>query len=418
MPEAVNLADKMKAQLPAELADFIRMAGEAAQRRGMKLYLIGGVVRDLLLGRRNIDLDLVVEGDAIALADELAAMKQGKAVKHPHFGTAKVQWDNWSVDIATARSESYARPGALPKVRTGSIGDDLFRRDFAINAMAVELIPDRYGELLDPCGGRDDLERGLVRVLHEKSFVDDATRIWRALRYEQRLKFRLEPRTLRLLRRDIAMLDTVSGDRIRHELELVLKEELPEKMLRRADELGVLQRLHPSLKGDDWLAEKFRQVREITAHDMPALYLALLAYRLNEVEAEALLSYLRLPRSTVRILRDAVAVKSAIGQLSIPGLSPSSIYRLLQGYDSLALLANSLAADSPVAAKHIHLFLNVLRHVKPGLTGEDLKKMGVAPGPRVSKLLDLLREARLDGKVSSRKGEEGLVEEWLAQEEA
>ena len=181
-------------------------------------------------------------------------------------------------------------------MKPGSINDDLSRRDFTINAMAVELNPGHFGELLDLYGGRDDLEHKLIRVLHEKSFIDDATRIWRALRYEQRLDFQMEPATLKLLKRDIAMLDTISGDRIRHELELVLKEELPEKVLRRADELGVLAKLHPSLKGDGWLAEKFAQARELSLPDSPpvALYLSLLAYRLTADEIEQLISYLKI----------------------------------------------------------------------------------------------------------------------------
>ena len=283
MPEIVSLASKIGRQLPSELVNFVRVAGELAANQGQSLYLVGGVVRDLLLSRPNFDLDLVLEGDAINLAERLLQVRQGRIITHRRFGTAELQWDKWSVDLATARSETYVEPGALPSVSPGSIEDDLFRRDFTINAMAVMLNPNRYGLLIDLYGGRDDLEHKLIRVLHENSFVDDATRIWRGLRYEQRLNFQLGENSLKLLKRNVSMLDTISGDRIRHELELVLEEEFPEKVLLRAKKLKVLPKLHPALKGDDWLAEKFEQARELSSPNSPSvgLYLALLAYRLT-----------------------------------------------------------------------------------------------------------------------------------------
>ena len=418
MPEVINLASKIKEQLPTELVNFMQVAGEVARSQGQSLYLVGGVVRDLLLGRTNFDLDLVVESDAINLAHQLIRINQGKIITHPRFGTAKLQWNKWSVDLATARSETYIKPGALPTVKPGSIKDDLFRRDFTINTMAIELNPGRYGGLLDLYGGRNDLEHKLIRVLHEKSFVDDATRIWRGLRYEQRLSFQLEPGTLQLLKRDIPRLDTISGDRIRHELELILREEHPEKILRRAEEMGVLAKLHPSLKGNGWLAEKFEQARQFSSPDLPTvgLYLALLAYPLTSEENKQLISYLRLPKSVAQALQDTVGIKTKLEALAVSGLAPSRIHFLLHGYVSTAIVANSLAADSPVARQHIHLFLNKLRYIKPALNGEDLQRMGVAAGPRIKEILNLLREARLDGKVSSKKEEEGLVEGWLARE--
>ena len=228
--------------------------------------------------------------------------------------------------------------------------------------MAIELNPRHFGELIDPFGGRQDLKKKLVRVLHEKSFIDDATRIWRALRYEQRLDFRIEPVTLLLIKRDIDKLKTISGDRLRHELELVLKEEMPEKALRRADEIGVLAKLHPALKGDDWLAETFEAARERCLPDMPRpeLYLSLLCYRLTANELEQLMKYLRLPKATAQILRDTLAIKDKTRELAMPGLAPSVIYELLHGYHLIAYTANAIGADSETAAEHIELYLNVL----------------------------------------------------------
>jgi tRNA nucleotidyltransferase (CCA-adding enzyme) len=411
-----NLSAEINAQLPFELVSFMQAAGEMAQRQGRKLYLVGGVVRDLLLGRANFDLDLVLEGDAVKLAQELADIKKGKVTVHTRFGTAKLRWDGWSVDLTTARAETYAKPCVLPTVKPASIKDDLFRRDFTINAMAIELSASHYGQLIDLFGGQDDLEHKLIRVLHEKSFIDDATRIWRGLRYEQRLNFRLETVTLQLLKRDISYLDKVSGDRIRHELELVLKEAYPEKVLSRADELGVLAKLHPALKGDGWQAGKFEQARKLSSPDSPSteLYLSLLAYRLNQEENEELISYLRLPKSVAQVLRDTIAIKTRLKSLANPKLSPSGIYSILHGYPLPAVMASSLASDSPVARQHLNLFLSKLRYIKPALNGEDLKRMGVAQGSGIKEMLNKLLEARLNGEVASKRGEEAMVKQWLA----
>jgi tRNA nucleotidyltransferase (CCA-adding enzyme) len=415
MPKDINLARIIEKQLPAELVNFMWLAGEIAHTRGEKLYLVGGVVRDLLLGQVNLDLDLVVEGNAIELAQRLK--DQGKITTHPRFNTAKLQWDKWSVDLATARAETYEKPGALPSVTPSSIDNDLSRRDFTINAMAIGLNPGYYGRLVDPHGGRNDLKDKLIRVLHEKSFIDDATRIWRSLRYEQRLDFHLEKKTLDLLQRDIAMLDTISGDRIRYEIECVLEEKYPEKVFRRAEELSVLAKLHPSLKGDGWLAKKFDQARRLCSPELPEfdLYLALLAYPLNNGETEHLISRLNLPKALAQTLRDTIAVKNKMRSLTVPALSPSNIYRLLDGYSSQALVANSLATESPVASQNIRLFLKKLKDIKISLTGEDLIKMGVAQGPPIGEVLELLKQAKLNGKINTRQDEEEMVKGWLAQ---
>ncbi|MFC1937178.1 CCA tRNA nucleotidyltransferase [Chloroflexota bacterium] len=412
----INLGEQIETQLPAELVHFMQLAGEVTARQGNSLYLVGGVVRDLLLGKPTFDLDLVVEGDAIELARQLAQMKQAKVVTHGHFNTANLQWGEWSVDLATARSETYARPGALPEVKPSSIKNDLFRRDFTVNAMAVHLSPGRYGELIDLYGGREDLEHRLIRILHEKSFSDDATRIWRALRYEQRLDFELEATTLELLQRDIDMLDTISADRIRHELELVLKETHPEKALRRAGELGVLHKLHPALEGNGWLAEKIEQARRLSLPRSPSvgLYLSLFAHQLAGEQVEQLIVSLKSPKLQAQTLRDTINLKNKLRPLANPELKRSSVYRLLHSYSVPAITANLIASDSPIAEQHIRLFLNRLRYIKPALSGDDLKRLGIAPGLQMKVVLDRLHEARLDGKVTTKRGEEEMVRGWVA----
>ena len=411
MPKIANLSRHVEKQLPLDTVKLLKATGQIAYKRQQRCYLVGGMVRDLLLERDNLDMDIVVEGDAIKLAREITSEKPANIIEHKRFGTAKIQWDGGEVDFVTARAETYAQPGALPTVRPGTISDDLARRDFTINAMAVELSPRHFGEIIDPHDGRHDLENKLVRVLHERSFIDDATRIWRAIRYEQRLDFQMELATLELLKQSTAWLRTISGDRIRHELELVLREEQPEKTLYRADKLGVLAEIHPALKGDIWLMETFSLAYEYALPDLPSpqLYLALMAYRLNADQVEQLISYLRLPKTTAKVLRDTVSVKTRIEELTMQGPPPSHIYRLLHGHHTTALTANLLATDDDATEEHIELYLNVLKYVRPSLKGEDISKLGIKSGPKIKEVLDSLLEAKLDGKVNDRREEEEMV---------
>lgn len=411
MIKNTNLANQIKKQLPAELVDFIRLAGEVAIRRGHKLYLAGGVVRDLLLGRTNLDLDMVAEGDAIELADELARLKNGKVIAHSRFHTAKIRWEKWSVDIATARAEGYEQPGSLPEVQPCDIQNDLIRRDFTINAMAIYLDPPSYGEVIDLFRGHEDLERGKIRVLHDYSFKDDPTRIWRAIRYEQRLGFRIEPHTLDLLKRYSSFLDTVSGDRIRHELELCLEEEQPEKILLRADELGILARICPRLSADDWLAKKISRARGMMQPYCPPeeLYLGFLVYRLSKNDLEDLIAYLKFSRTVAQDLRDTLSLKKELPSLAKPVLAPSRIYHCLHNYSKNAILTNLVINDLPLIRQRIEFYLNKLRYIHTALTGDDLLQAGIASGSRIKEILEVLREARLDGKVETREEELAMI---------
>jgi tRNA nucleotidyltransferase (CCA-adding enzyme) len=407
-----NLAKQIQKQLPPELVDFLQLAGRVAESLGQKLYLVGGVVRDLMLERKNLDLDLVAEGDAVKLAEELAKIKNGKVIAHSRFGTAKIRWDRWSVDIAATRAETYDRPGALPEVQCGGdIRSDLIRRDFTINAMSVYLEPPRYGEVVDLFHSREDLDGGLIRILHDKSFQDDATRIWRAVRYEQRLDFRIERHTLEVLARDLSYLDSISGDRIRHELELVLEEDRPEKALLRADGLGILAKMCPAMAADTWLARKFVKARGILQPYCPPaeLYLAFLIYRLPQPDLFDLITKLKFPRSVATTLEDTLQLKNDLPLLAGPGLPPSRIYQCLHPYSQSTLLATLIATDSAPVRQRIELYLNKLRHVQPALTGENLINLGFASGPRIREILEFLREARLDGRAGTKEEELELV---------
>jgi tRNA nucleotidyltransferase (CCA-adding enzyme) len=298
-------------------------------------------------------------------------------------------------------------------VQPGTIKDDLLRRDFSINAMAIDLSPASFGQLLDPHSGWSDLEQKRnVRILYERSFIDDATRILRAIRYEKRLGLTLEQNTERLLREHISMLDTISGDRIRHELELILKEDIPEQILERAEVLGVLQQLHPSLRGKGWLAERFREARQKATAD-PALYLLLLVYHLSEDEIERFIGRITIVGELERNMRQMPRIKRSLPSLANNALPPSEIYRLLKRYYPKTIAACSLASDSPIIRSNLERYLDHIRYVKPLTDGEDLKRLGVKPGPHMGRMLKTLREARLDGQVITKENEEALVRQLM-----
>ncbi len=406
----MNLRHQIEQYLPQHLVELVRNISGQADKLDQRVYLVGGIVRDILLAYPNFDLDLVIEGDAMELAQQIAEISQAKLVTHPRFGTAKLNYGNFSIDMATARGETYAKPGALPTVTPGTLHDDLHRRDFSINAMAISLALNDYGDLIDSHQGRSDLEHRLIRILHPESFSDDATRILRAIRYEQRLGFKMEPQTARLLRRDIPMLDAISGDRIRHELELILREKYPEYVFKRLDELGVLQRINPSLKGDGWIAEKFDKARQLSKPGyLPSLYFCLLLYPLSERENEQFIHRLNMPKKLAQTLRSTLHLKGRLSLLEKPSMKPSEIYYLLHEYDPLAIRANAIASESSPVHSHLQVFLTRLRYVKTFLNGEELRRLGISAGPELGKILQALHKAKLDGEVNTKADEEKLA---------
>ena len=406
----MNLSWQIEQYLPQQLLWLVSNVSGQATKLGQTVYLVGGVVRDLLLGYPSFDLDLVVEGDAVKLAQQMAEITQAKLLTHPRFGTAKFSYSNFNLDMATARGETYAQPGALPVVTPGTLKDDLSRRDFSINAMAISLTSNDYGELVDPYQGKNDLEHRLIRILHPRSFIDDATRILRAVRYEQRLGFELEPQTAQLLKRDITMLNTISGDRIRHELELIFRENQPEFVIKRLAELGVLRRISPFLIGDGWIAEKFEKARQLKKpNQLPSLYFCLLTYSFSESKIEQFLNYLNIPAKLSRAMRDTLSLKIRLSQLNKPSMRPSEIYYLLQEYEPLAIQANAIASESSMVHHHLQLFLTKLRYVRTYLNGEELKRLGISAGSEMGKVLQALHKAKLDGEVNTKADEEKIA---------
>lgn len=373
---------------------------------------MGGPVRDALLGRPVKDLDFSVEGDAPALAQRLAAELAGQTIVHPRFGTATVVADGLRIDLVTARCETYAHPGALPRVTPSDIRHDLARRDFSINAMAIPLAGDP-SLVLDHWGGLEDLRLGVVRTLHNGSFTDDPTRVFRAVRYEQRLGFRIDEQTLGQLKDavDQGRLAALSPDRLRHELERILEEENPGLALARCLELGVLQALHPALNNLDKLERlnvstgETKTGREAAVSpQLPMVYLAALVSALSEQEGEELISRLNMPETWRRVVRDTIRLQAMADELNDDSLPPSRLVHLLENISVEAVTALGVTSEKVAVNQGLHRFLMELRHIGPGLDGRDLLQLGVPPGPLVGRILSRLRDAVLDGRLDGGAG--------------
>lgn len=412
---AEDLSARLEKWLPPALLALLRDASQTAHELGFNLYIVGGFVRDLLLNQPNLDLDLVVEGNAIALARALEKKRGGRVHSHTRFGTAKWLLGKRNgapidhLDFTSARTEFYAHPSALPEVEMSSIKQDLRRRDFTINTLAICLDPERYGQLLDPFGGEADLRRGLIRVLHNLSFIEDPTRILRAVRFEQRFGFAIEPRTAQLIDDALDMIARVSGERLRHELDLIFQESEPEKAMTRLNTLGVLHAIHPKFEFTDWHAGKFVAARQADKR-APLTYLGLLVYRFAPSTVREFCQRLKFPNSDCDTLLQVLELRDeVVARLSAAELAPSAIYRLLEEYADAALAIVELATDDARARDRIALFRSQLRGVQTELTGDDLKKLGIAPGPAYRKILSHLRDCRLDGKISTRAQELELV---------
>ena len=426
--------------LPPGIRQLLDLVIAVANSQHTPLYVVGGFVRDLLLGRPHLDLDFVVEGNGISFANTLRDRYDGEVKAYSPFGTAT--WilnanvarsvgatiNDWPafVDIVTARLETYAHPGALPDVVPSALHDDLYRRDFTINAMAIQLAPS--GTLIDPFGGEADLRAGTIRVLHDGSFMDDATRIFRAVRFEQRFDFQIEPHTLGLIPAALPTLKAISGERLRHEIDLILQEAEPEQALRRLDELGVLRTIDNRLEFDEWRATKFKQVR---TQDSPIsqahvgtdyvqravarvkIYWIILGWHLPDVDGFA--RSLMIPGDLTAALVESKRLAKILPELSAE-LPPSQVVLRLQGrgdtssevFEALWYLAPDQTAQANIAA-----YVLKWQHIWPSLTGEDLKAMGLEPGPMFGKLLWELRRAKLDGEISTPAEERAYLERLL-----
>lgn len=448
-----DLRGRLARSFSSDLWAIVRVAGETAADLRMPIYFVGGLVRDLLLDKMPSDIDIVVEGDAIALATELRRRFGGQVYSHDRFGTAK-----WSVatgtheaikaaagilndeagseelrripapeqiDFVTARKEFYKRPTALPDVEPGSIKLDLHRRDFTINTLAIRLDGDFLGQLIDFYGGQRDLRRGIIRVLHSLSFIDDPTRILRAVRLEQRLGFTIEENTADLIAAALPFIDRVSGERIRNELELGLNEANPALVLERLDDLGVLTRLHPDLHWRPETAAIYGRIQAFADDPLwgdifrsgPTVFYFFSTW-LAQFPApvpEQVAGRLRVRKATLDDLLGVGTLRTRLEALP-DDARPSSIVHTLEHFAPRTLLTTRLLDLSPRMNEWLDRYVSEWRFVRPSTTGQELKLAGLPPGPRYGRILERLLVARLDGEVDDDAGEKALLEEMLGRE--
>lgn len=416
-------------KLPKEIQDLIHFAGVVANRNNMRAYLIGGCVRDLLLGVKNLDLDIVVEGNGIKFAEQMANKLNTKLIRHKRFGTATLILLKYrlKIDIATARKEFYPQAGHLPVVESGTLRDDLFRRDFTINCLAIDINKDSFGGLIDLFGGRQDLKNKKIRILHDLSFIDDPTRILRAVRFEQRYNFKIEPHTLKLLK-DAAgkrMLEKVEPQRIRNEFILILKEKNPLKEIKRLKELAgfkfISSRTSVSLrtykfiksveKQISWFNKTYPQRRLLDAW---LIYFMVFMNSLSTNDTKQVCQrFVFRKGEDKRILCYKKLSTKFVSYLKKAKNKPSRIFSMLEPLSYEVILLIKAKYRDPVIQRIIKDFFEIYNGVKIYSSGHDLRSIGLAPGPYYKKIFTKVLNAKLNGQVTTKEEELELIKELL-----
>ncbi len=425
-PHYRSVKGKLREALPENLFNLIKRIGEIADRMGINAYIVGGFVRDLVIGRKNYDIDIVVEGDATEFAKVVARELKAKVHTFERFKTATVIFEGGErIDMASARTEVYRSPGALPEVESAPLKKDLFRRDFTINTLAVKINSKEFGRLIDFFGGLKDIRDRKIRVLHALSFVEDPTRILRALRFATRYRFTLGKHTEKLLKMAVErkLFKTVEGQRIYHELKQILNEENPLRVFLKMERYGVLKELFPGLRWDRNKKDLFERVRKLVIWhrlNFPESqtlyhisYLGALFYREPYNRIEEYLKELSLPEKEERLLKRVLKeLYPTLGELKRAHL-PSQVYRLLEKRPEELLIL--LGAVSEEVKEKVLRFMKEDRFVKPLVSGEDLKKMGLKPGPIYRKVLDGVKYAVIDRTVEAddREGQLALARELV-----
>lgn len=409
-------AFKFLDNLPEKIKKIINLSKEIASKMEVRIYLVGGFVRDLILGVSNFDLDIAVERNALDFASQLALLLDAKLTLHRRFGTANlVTSDNIKIDIATTRKEYYLKPAVLPTVEPAGIEEDLKRRDFTINAVAIRLYPNE--EIVDFFGGYSDIIEKKIRILHPKSFIDDPTRILRAIRFEQRFSFKIENDTLKRLKEAVKlkMLNRVHPHRMRDELILLLKEEKVLNCIKRLNELVGLDFINPGLKLSkknliflnsiqkqiDWYFKKFPSRRPL---DNWLMYFIGLVAPLSVRELNSICkSFAFRKGDTKRVISYKKEVK-LIPKLK-KKLKPSSIFRYLNPLSYEVILLIKASSLDKILNKNIDEFLTKYNLVRINIKGDDLKKIGLVCGPQYKNILQRLLYAKLDKGLTSKEEE-------------
>jgi tRNA nucleotidyltransferase (CCA-adding enzyme) len=429
-PQTKNMRGLLEERLPREIFELLQQAGSLASTMGYNAYLVGGIVRDMLLRINNLDVDIVVEGDGIAFAREFCQAVGARCASHEKYKTAVVTLrDGTHIDVATARLEFYRAPGDFPVVEQSTLKLDLYRRDFTINTMAVSLNPQRFGELIDFFGAQRDIKEKRIRVLHALSFVEDPSRILRAVRFEQRYGFTLGKQTISLIHAAVrsGLLGSVSGRRISHEIRQMLGEEDPAKGLERLDDLGVLTAIHPDFRFTATVRDYFTRVREtllwfsmlFTHEEFRSWFVYLLAL-VDQMKAKKIVDICRRLGITEDEIRGILASQERVqeilkGFVSARDLKPSDVVRMLEGASLEVILFAMSKTRSSAVKELISSYVTTWRSYRPPLNGKDLLAIGFTEGKYLGETLRLIRDKGLDGEIRDFKEAVGFARLRLAE---
>ena len=418
----------IKKIFPGRVQNILNKIGEIGDRLNYPVFMVGGVVRDLFLGIKNYDIDIVVEGEGIKFARDLSRDLKGRIKSHEKFGTAVViLTDGFKIDVATARREFYEYPAAFPKVELSSIRKDLYRRDFTMNAMAIQLNQKYFGKLIDFFGGRKDLRLGIIRVLYNLSFVEDPARIMRAIRFEQRYNFRMDKSTEDFLKKaiDDKLLSRLRKKRVAEELILMLHEENPLKSIKRMDELEALKYILPEVEFDEDTIERLNKVKnnyDFWKGNIPdekiqlwMIYFCCLIKKLEKIQVQRIFKRLILKHKfadTVNYIY--LNLDQTVRFISQKNeILPSSIFIKLKSLSNEILFLAMMESNNDIAKERIVNYFNKFKKESVYISGEELKKLKIEPGPIYSQILNRLLYARLDGEVKNKENEIKFVQNIL-----
>lgn len=430
---ARNVRRLVEERLPEPIWNVLRQVGELGDELGYSVYAVGGFVRDLLLRAEEHleDIDIVVEGDGIRFVNALGKRCRAHVKIHRKFRTGILTFpDGFKVDVATARTEHYEYPAAMPIVRSGSLRLDLYRRDFTINALAIRLNNKSFGQVYDYFGGQRDLKEKVIRVLHSLSFLEDPTRIFRAVRFEQRFRFRVGNFTLNQIKNTVKkeLVQKLSGRRIYNELLAIFNEPNPVRILERLHELGVLQAIHPQLAAIDDMRETFGNIRAVMAWYQllyrdesireSVLYFLALIDPLDAQAAHELCARFMLKQKIIHIIKLARNGYTLIERPLFEkqaALTPSDMYHIFHELPLESILYWMAKTKQEFVKKAASAYLSKLRDITPSVTGKDLVKMGLPPGPIYQDVMKDLLDARLNGDISTEEQERALAKEKIAE---
>ena len=399
-----------------KLLRVIRMVGQEADRVGMSAYVVGGIVRDIILKKNNFDLDISIEGNAVILAKRLAKKTKARLTVYAQFKTASLQWPTgMRVDLATVRNEDYPYSGALPIVRAGTLREDLFRRDFTINAMALAINANCFGQLIDEFGGLKDLSNRKIKALHAQSFIDDPTRILRAVRFEQRLNFQIERQTLLKIKAALKkkVVAKVKPPRYFTEFKKILCEDDPVKSLKRLYSLKGLQFLNPKLKVHyqelnsvhGRIQNLKRKILYSNFDSWWLIYFMVLLEKFDRRVVTNILEKFHFTRVERKSLEQGCKMSGMIKRLSAKRLTASQIYQILKPQTRESIIGLRVRTSNTLLNRRIDRYLSNDLHVKLKINGEDLKKLGIISGVKIGRILESVLYSKIDRQVRTKQDE-------------